>query len=274
VKTTAVFFPFDLFGSAGTSAGALLLADAFREMLADNRREKTLTRAPVYGGDVRVRELRFETPESYSDWRKKSRALVRRLLDREDFFFWVTGNHLGVLPVYEELSLVGNSLIVQFDAHLDIHNFSDCTQQLSHGNFLLHATEPLPDIINIGNRDLLLTSDYVAKHYRTTVSAELLCRDEGKALAPIIQRVREAPRVVLDIDCDVLDPTCFPAVTHPVPFGLTPLTLLRLLDTIWSDRVAGVAISEFYPGRDRDDQCLATLAWLAEHLLLKRYEKA
>src|SRR6266513_1487566 len=45
VKTSAIFFPFDLFGSAGAGAGAELLAEAFQEMLADNRRERVPTRA-------------------------------------------------------------------------------------------------------------------------------------------------------------------------------------------------------------------------------------
>jgi hypothetical protein len=36
--------------------------------------------------------------------------------------------------------------------------------------------------------------------------------------------------------------------------------------------VAGVILSEFDPGRDRNDQSLATLIWLLERLLLRRYE--
>src|SRR5262249_24633689 len=48
VKTAALFFPFDLFGSPGAGKGAELLADAFREMLADNQREQVPTRARAY----------------------------------------------------------------------------------------------------------------------------------------------------------------------------------------------------------------------------------
>jgi len=44
-RATAVVFPFDLFGSAGAAAGAELLADELREILADNRRETVTTRA-------------------------------------------------------------------------------------------------------------------------------------------------------------------------------------------------------------------------------------
>lgn len=62
-------------------------------------------------------------------------------------------------------------------------------------------------------------------------------------------------------------------VAHPLPFGLSPHTVLRFLDAVWSDRVIGVALSEFDPGRDRNDQSLSTLVWLLEYLLLKRYER-
>ena len=73
-----------------------------------------------------------------------------------------------------------------------------------------------------------------------------------------------------------------PEETGPVPvafsqaeprwFGLTPPLFLQLLDAAWSDRVAGVLLSEFDPGRDRQDQGLALLVWLLEYLLLRRYE--
>ena len=57
-----------------------------------------------------------------------------------------------------------------------------------------------------------------------------------------------------------------------MPFGLSPATVLRLIDAAWNRRVSGVAISEFDPARDRDDRSLQTLVWLLEWLLLKRYE--
>src|SRR6185369_13935910 len=100
MKTSALFFPFDLFGSGGTKAGAELLADAFEEMLADNRREKLATRARAYTNKVRFQEFTFETLADYQDWRRQARRAVADVLERGDFLLWTTGNHLGVLPVY------------------------------------------------------------------------------------------------------------------------------------------------------------------------------
>ena len=63
-------------------------------------------------------------------------------------------------------------------------------------------------------------------------------------------------------------------VVPPLPstFGLSPQQVLRLLAAIWSPKVGGVLVSEFDPGRDRNDQSLCTLVWLLEWLLLRRYE--
>lgn len=272
-KTAALFFPFDLFGSAGTSKGAELLADAFREMLADNQRERLATRADAYAGKVRVQELRLDTLVAYQKWRESARLAVRRAWQRQEFVLWVTGNHLGVLPLYEELGTrAADTLVVQFDAHLDIYNLSDCTRELSHGNFLLHATEPLPAIINLGTRELLLRHDHVRRYYRQAFPADRLTIDPEPALRTLAQACEAASGVFLDIDCDVFDPAFFPAVANPLPFGLDPPLFLRLLNAAWSKKVMGVAISEFDPGRDRNDQSLALLVWLLEYLLLRRYE--
>jgi agmatinase len=271
VKTTAIFFPFDLFGSSGAAAGAELLADAFRELLADNRRERRPTRARVYQKHVRVREFAFEKLEQYQGWREQARGLVRGAWERGDFLLWITGNHLGVLPVYEELGTCDEEqLVIQLDAHLDIYNLSDCTEELSHGNFLLHADDPLPPIINLGHRELLLRPEYIARYYRRVIAADELVRDPDAALALVRREAQTG--VFLDLDCDVLDPAYFPAVAHPQPFGLAPQLLLRLVDAAWSKQVRGVAISEFTPARDQGDRSLSLLLWLLEYLLLRRYE--
>jgi arginase family enzyme len=273
VKTSAIFFPFDLFGSSGTRAGAELLAEAVREMLADNRREKVPTRAQAYAGQLRLREFDFSKLDDYQAWRTIGRRAVRTALDRGDFLLWVAGNHLGVLPVYDELAEAADgTLVVQFDAHLDVYNLSDCTAELSHGNFLKHCAGPLPRLVNIGHRDQFLRPDYVADYFQHTFGAAELAVDPAPALETAAALAAAAPRVFLDLDCDVFDPAFFSASAHPQPFGISPALLLRFLAAIWSERVMGLAISEFDPSRDVQDRSLETLMWLVEHVLLRRYE--
>ncbi len=273
MNTTAIFFPFDLFGSAGAANGADALFDAVQELLADNRRERAVTRSRAYDSRVRLKRLAFEKLADYEGWRERARQAVRRAWRGSDFLVWVAGNHLGVLPVYEELGRHGGRpLVVQFDAHLDVQNFTDCTPELSHGNFLLHAARPLPRIVNVGHRDLLLPAEHVVGTYHATFSAAALAADPDGVIGKLGRLARWADRVFLDIDCDVFDPVHFPAVGSPVPFGVDPFLFLRLLEAVWSGRVAGVALSEFDPGRDRDDRSLSLLVWLLEYLFLKRHE--
>ena len=187
MKTSLIVFPFDLFGSSGAGAGAALIGDEFREILADNRRETVPTRARAYTEHVRLREFTFENLEDYADWRKKGRQAVRQALRAGDFLVWVAGNHLGALPVYDELAAQADGvLVVQFDAHLDIHHFRDTTTELSHGNFLLHCAGPLPRLVNVGHRELLLPADHVSRTYHETFPAADLAVDP----APAVERLR------------------------------------------------------------------------------------
>ena len=273
MKTSLIVFPFDLFGSGGAGAGAALIADEFREILADNRRETAPTRARAYTDKVRLREIAFETVADYADWRRQGRQAVRPALRAGDFLYWVAGNHLGALPVYDELAAQSEGvLVIQFDAHLDIHQFRDSTTEPSHGNFLLHCAGPLPRLVNVGHRELLLPAEHIGRCYHETFSAAELAVDPAPAVAALRRACAAADRVFLDLDLDVFDPAYLPAVSQPVPFGLSPLLFLRLLEATWSPKTAGVLISEFDPSRDRDDRGLGLVVWLMEYLLLRRYE--
>jgi arginase family enzyme len=265
----AVVFPFDSFGSAGTGAGALLLGDALREMLADAKRESQPARCHAFRDHVRIKEVDFDSAAKLNDWRATGRKLVRSGKSAEPVL-WLAGNHLSVLPVYEELGV--DSLFVQFDAHLDVYNLADCTTELSHGNFLMHAQAALPSIINVGSRDLFLPAKHALKHFSQVFTSEEIACSGDRVVRRVGELARKAKSVWIDIDCDVFDPAYAPGVQHPQPMGLSPTVVLRLLSSIWSSNVVGVSISEFDPGRDRNDQTLQCLVWLIEWCLLKWFE--
>jgi agmatinase len=274
MTTRAVFFPFALFGSPGTKAGVEMLADAFGEMLADNRREKGATRARAYAGKIRFEEITFDTVADYADWRPQARMRVAKALQKNEFLLWVTGNHLGALPLYEEIAQSAkNTLVVQLDAHLDIYNLSDCATELTHGNFILRSTEPMPPIVNLGHRELLLRPEHIRKHYLSATSAADLSIDRAAAFTQLQSLLADFERIVLDLDCDAFDPSFFPAVSEPLAFGLATETILQVLALIGPDRLAGLSISEFDPARDVNDRCLQTLMWLIEYVLLMKYER-
>lgn len=266
MRARVTVFPFDLFGNAGTARGAELLGDALREMIADNRAETIPSRAHAYTDRVAFKEFAFEKLDDFSDWQKLAQRTVRPWLRKDDFVVWLSGNHLGVLPIYEEFASVGTApTVLQFDAHLDAYNLADCTPELSHGNFLMHA-ERLPTIINVGHRDLFLPAEHLARYFHRAIAVERWGSEQPDLHA--------ADRILIDIDCDVFDPAFFPAVGQALPFGLAPRELLRTLHALDWTRVCGVCLSEFDPARDRRDQSLGTLVWLLEWILLRRFETA
>src|SRR5262249_33565892 len=147
-----------------------------------------ITRARAYSPHLRIREVPFVGTEEYADWRKRGRRVARDALRGGDFLIWLAGNHLGALPVYDELSAQGEVLVLQLDAHLDIHHFRATASTLSHGNFLLHVEGGVPAVVNVGHRDLLLTAEYVGRYYRQEIAALRL----HTALAASLASIREA----------------------------------------------------------------------------------
>lgn len=266
MKTRIIVVPFAQFGSPGAAQGAELLADAMRELIDDVQGEQRTTRSRAFRDRVQIQEVKFDTPAAINAWRRTTRRALDAI-DPNDFVLWIGGNHLSVLPVYESMADRGAS-VVQFDAHLDLYNLDDSKKELNHGNFLRHARK-LPPIVNVGHRDLFMTHREIHKYFASVHSVSDLATNEAPILAGLREWTASVERVFIDLDCDVLDPAFFPATAHPLPFGMSPETLLRTIDTVWSERVSGVAISEFDPGRDRDERSLQLLVWLIEWILLK-----
>jgi agmatinase len=270
MPTIVTVFPFDLFGSAGTGAGAQLLGDAVHEILDDTEQETRACRADCLRGNVTVSEFAFETMEQVRYWRKNGRQAARKALKAGKFLLWLGGNHLSALPVLEELGR--DTLVVQFDAHLDVYAFHDNTKELSHGNFLRHFEGTRPRLVNVGHRDLFLRADEISETFETVYSSGDVATDADRVAAELRSKAASAKRIWIDLDADAFDPAAMPAVQQPLPFGLASQTFLKLLNAVWSKKVAGFSVSEFDPGRDVRDAGLNLLGWLIEFVLLKIYE--
>lgn len=270
MRTTTVVFPFDVYGGGGTGAGAQLLGDVVREILRDARREIRPCRAACLRERVRVREYRFATPAEVYGWRTTGRRAARVVFQPEHFTLWLGGNHLSVLPVLDVLG--PDTLVIQFDAHLDVYSFHDTTRELCHGNYLNELDSRRPRLVNVGHRDLFLTRAEIARTFEATYPADRLACDLTAACAELRARAVAAPRLWLDLDADVFDPAALPAVQAPLPFGLNGPDFLALLDAVWGRNVVGLSVSEFDPGRDQRDTGLSLLAWLIEYVLLRVHE--
>lgn len=269
MRTRAVVFPFDLFGSGGTAAGAQLLGDALKEVIDDTRQETRPVRQKAFAESLTIDEVELHSAESIAAWRSLGTAAFRKAA-REPFTLWLSGNHLGCLPVYDELP--AGSLIIQLDAHLDCYHLHDTHATLSNGNFLRHRAAGGAAVVNLGHRDLFLDAKSIRRHFTAAHSAEALAMNEPSVLADVQQRADAAEAVWLDLDADAFDPAISPAVHAPLPGGLCLPQVMRIVNAIGPARLRGVSISEFDPGRDRSDISLNLLGWLLEWLLLKKAE--
>ena len=267
---TAVVFPFDLHGHAGTAAGARLLGDVLREAVDDSAAETVPVRPHAYADKLVVDEVEFDTVQALGAWRLAGRAAVRGRLGPGDFTLWLAGNHLGVLPVYDALG--PGDVVIQLDAHLDCYDLSDTVEDLSNGNFLRHLGKNRPAVVNVGSRDLFLPPARVADSFAAVYPAELAAADFPAVLAAVRRHAAGAKRVWVDLDADAIDPAFAPAVHQPMPLGLTPQQVWAVFDAAWSPALRGVSVSEFDPGRDVRDTTLELLAWLAERVLLRAVE--
>ncbi|MFM8930302.1 MAG: arginase family protein [Gemmataceae bacterium] len=269
-----VVFPLDSFGSPGTSEGARHLGEAVREILADFRRETVPTRANAWCPHTRLVEAAFDTTGELSLWRSRGHRLAEKTFSRGEHLVWLGGNHLSVLPLLDVIANDSRAGVVQLDAHVDIHRFHDTVEDLSHGNFLRHVRwEGAPRVVHLGNRDLLIPAEEKRRFLAEEISAEAWKADEAATLARVATATAGWDRILLDLDVDVFDPGFLPGMARPVPWGVDGWQVLRLMESLPAKKVAGLAISEYSPGRDREDRGLEILAWLLERWLVGRAER-
>jgi arginase family enzyme len=270
-----VVFPLDIFGSPGTSEGARHLGEAVREILADFRRETVPTRALAWCPHTRMVEAAFDTTGELSLWRSRGHRLAEKTFARGEHLVWLGGNHLSVLPVLDLIANDPKAGVVQLDAHVDIHRFHDTVEELSHGNFLrhLHWDGP-PRLVHLGNRDLLIPPEDKRRFLAEEISAEAWKADEAAALARVAAATAQWDRILIDLDVDVFDPGFFPGMARPVPWGVDGWQVLRLMESLPPEKVAGLAISEYCPASDREGRGLEMLAWLVERWLVGRAERS
>ncbi len=271
MSTRVVVFPFDLFGNSGASEGAKILADELREILKDSFRESVTTRALAWRDHIRIREVTLDNFRKLNKWQQTASKCLKSISDKNQKFIWLGGNHLSSLPVYDHFQ-DSNTLILQFDAHLDIHHFDGCLDTPSHGNFVLFCKRPLTKLVNVGHREQLLTKEVVDTCYLDTISALEIASDAEKAFQKLMVYVNKADKVFLDIDCDVMDAAYFPATGRPVPLGLSPMFLTKVMQAVDFNKIVGVGFSEFDPSKDEKDKSLALLIWWIEYFFLRWYE--
>jgi len=143
--------------------------------------------------------------------------------------------------------------VVSFDAHLDLRD-EYLGETLSHTTFMRRTSE------NIGPNKIVITGvravskgelKYADQAAISYIPVTEVRRMGAEATARQIRALTSQSRgIYVTIDFDVLDPAFAPGVGNPESDGLSPDTLISILNQLCDDRVIGLDLVEVSPHYD------------------------
>lgn len=146
-----------------------------------------------------------------------------------------------------------DTAVLSFDAHLDMRD-EYLGRRLSHATFMRRIAESIGSdrIMEIGVRAVCDEEiEFAEKGKAEYITSLDVMRDDRRSL---IKRIHDFlskfNKVYLTIDVDVLDPSYAPAVGNPVPEGLSPTSLLDMLQIACEHNVIGFDVVEVSPHYD------------------------
>jgi agmatinase len=209
------------------------------------------------GGDVPV------DPGDAAGNRARIGAAVARVLEAGAVPVLLGGDDSLPIPMLGAWSGRGPVTILQIDAHID---WRDEVQGERWGlsSTMRRASEMahVERIVQVGQRGIGSArpgdlADASAWGAAFVSGAEVARTGIDRAL----DLIPEGAQVVVCLDCDALDPSAMPAVIARVPGGLGYWDVLGLIEgAATKARIAGLAVTEFMPGRDIDGQGAAVAA--------------
>ncbi|SDH43894.1 arginase family protein [Microbacterium pygmaeum] len=187
------------------------------------------------------------------------RAAIEEAIGLGDDPAIVVGGDCGVALAGVAAVAAEDLAVVWFDAHADLNTTDTSPSGAFHGMVLRAILGDGVDgmvvptgrvsadrLILAGTRELDLEEElYIsATGIRVLPPAELA---DPEVLAEAVAATGAA-RVYIHVDLDVLDPGEIGALTHPVPFGLTPAELVAAIRAVRGRLpLAGASLTEFSP---------------------------
>lgn len=143
-----------------------------------------------------------------------------------------------------------NAALICFDAHFDLRN-EYLSQRVSHATVMRRVLEVVnPEFIYwIGVRATCREEQELLRSRKLNYMTPWDLRKLGtlEAARRVKEKIKEANKVYISVDVDVLDPAYAPDVGNPEPEGLTPSELLDMLKLLVDARVIGADIVEVVP---------------------------
>ncbi len=179
------------------------------------------------------------------------------------FPVFIGGDHSITAPLVRACTEVyGEVVIIHLDAHTDMGEWEIGTEH-HHGNVMrrvLHENQTA-QLIQFGIRGF--AGAPLGEMRCQTVSQATIEEDLEYVLKTFIPIGKKC---YISFDIDVLDPSVAPGTGTPVPMGMSPNTLLKLLQAVSkNNQIVGMDIVELSPFLDRDDMTSS----LVFHILMQ-----
>lgn len=205
-------------------------------------------------GNVRI--TYGEAPEYIFE---RVESVCGRMLTEGSLVVGLGGDHSISYPLVKAVQLRQPVHVVWLDAHTDCAEWTPglCNH---HGNVArrILGLPSVQQIIHVGQRGFSSNGSAEGKRERfETVTADQIM-SEGSS--PLLNLLPENANCYISIDIDVLDPIYAPGTSTPVPGGLTPKQVMRLLRALGRRcAIVGVDLVEVNVSRDFGD-LTATIA--------------
>jgi len=228
-------------------------------------------------GPIVERGLRFADlgnlptkPKAGAANRDLIEACTHRILEAGTVPVMLGGDDSTPIPFIAGFTGSPPITILQIDAHIDwrherygeTHGFSSTMRRASEQPHVWR-------IVQAGARGIGSARRQEVEDARAWGARIVPARDIHRAgLDLVLQHVPEESDCVICLDCDAIDVAQMPAVAYPTPGGLTYTQIAGLIEGVAERaRIAGFAMVEFVPGRDRDGTAAFTAARLAWNVI-------
>ena len=182
---------------------------------------------------------------------KRVEHVVKEILEAGKIPVLMGGEHTITLGATRAVE--NNFAIIDFDAHLDTRN-EYMNLKVSHTTFMRRINEQAKPtkIVEVGTRAACKEElDYAKKAGINFITTQQIQKNSVTQIAKKIENLlKDATKIYLTVDMDVLDPAFVPAVQNPEPDGLCTHTLFDLLHEVCDERIAAFDVVEVAPHYD------------------------
>lgn len=204
---------------------------------------------------------------------KRLEQVTKEILEAKKLPVLIGGEH--TITLGSARAAGKNIAILDFDAHLDLRNeYMNLT--VSHTTFMRRINEQAKPqkIIEVGTRAVCKEEyDYAKKADISFIPAQQVRRDGAEKTAKNIRNLlKDAEKIYLTIDLDVLDPAFAPGVQNPEPDGLCTHHLYDILSEACDERLVAFDVVENTPPYDNGVTAILAAKTIFE--VLSYFEKA